>query len=104
MRGRRASSTRPSANALEAMASPASASTVTRNLDLPYSRRMSNQPELTASHGHLLTLRSVGLGILRYGLAFILVLWGAFKFFEFESEAIRPFIENSPLLSWLYVV
>ncbi len=65
---------------------------------------MSLQPEITASHGHLLKLRSVGLGILRYGLAFTLVLWGGFKFFEFEAEAIRPFIEHSPLLSWLYGV
>jgi reactive chlorine resistance protein C len=62
------------------------------------------QPELTVSDGHLLKLRSVGLGILRYGLVFTLVLWGGFKFFEFEAEAIRPFIEHSPLLSWLYGV
>lgn len=60
--------------------------------------------DLTTEHGFLLKLRAVGLGILRYGLVFVLVLWGGFKFFEFEAEAIRPFIEHSPLLSWLYGV
>jgi uncharacterized membrane protein YkgB len=45
-----------------------------------------------------------GLGrlILRYGLVALLLLWGSFKFAAFESEAIRPLVENSPLLSWLY--
>jgi reactive chlorine resistance protein C len=50
------------------------------------------------------TLRLGGLGraILRYGLAALLLMWGSFKFGAFEAEAIRPLIENSPLLSWLY--
>src|SRR5215475_5984025 len=45
-----------------------------------------------------------GLGrlILRYGLVALLLLWGSFKFAAFEAEAIRPLIENSPLLGWLY--
>jgi uncharacterized membrane protein YkgB len=47
-------------------------------------------------------LQRVGLGVLRYGLVFILLLWGAFKFAAFEAEGIRPFIANSPLMSWLY--
>lgn len=59
--------------------------------------------ELSPPPGHLQRLHSAGLGILRYGLVFTLCLWGGFKFFEFEAEAIRPFIEHSPLLSWLYV-
>ncbi len=62
-----------------------------------------SQPALPASHAQLLTLHSVGLGILRYGLVFTLVLWGSFKFFEFEAAAIKPFIEHSPLLAWLNV-
>ena len=47
-------------------------------------------------------LASLGFGILRYGLAGLLLLWGSFKFAAFEAEAIRPLVENSPLLSWLH--
>jgi len=48
------------------------------------------------------TLGKAGLGVLRYGLAFLLVLWGSFKFFAFEAAAIQPLVANSPLLSWMY--
>jgi Protein of unknown function, DUF417 len=47
-------------------------------------------------------LAGLGLWILRYGLVGLLLLWGSFKFAVFEAEAIRPLVENSPLLSWLY--
>ncbi len=47
-------------------------------------------------------LAGLGLRLLRYGLAGLLLLWGSFKFAAFEAEAIRPLVENSPLLSWLY--
>jgi reactive chlorine resistance protein C len=47
-------------------------------------------------------LRRVGLGVLRYGLVALLLFWGGFKFAAFEAEGIRPLVENSPLLSWLY--
>lgn len=50
------------------------------------------------------TLGSAGTGVLRYGVAALLLLWGAFKFAEFEAEAIRPLVENSPLVSWMYAV
>jgi uncharacterized membrane protein YkgB len=43
-----------------------------------------------------------GLLVLRYGLIALLLMWGAFKFAAFEAEAIRPLVENSPLMSWLY--
>lgn len=43
-----------------------------------------------------------GLGILRYGLVGLLLLWGSFKFFAFEAAAIQPLVEHSPFLSWLY--
>jgi uncharacterized membrane protein YkgB len=49
--------------------------------------------------------RQIGLAgqiVLRYGLVALLVLWGSWKFFEFEAEAIRPLIEESPLMSWMY--
>jgi uncharacterized membrane protein YkgB len=47
-------------------------------------------------------LASVGLGVLRYGLVFLLVLWGSFKFAAFEAEGIKSLVEHSPFLSWLY--
>lgn len=31
-------------------------------------------------------------------------MWGAFKFTALEAEAIRPLVEHSPFLSWLYPV
>lgn len=49
-------------------------------------------------------LQAVALGLLRYGLAFIVLLYGTFKFFAFEAEEIKPLIEYSPLMSWLYAV
>jgi reactive chlorine resistance protein C len=47
---------------------------------------------------------AIGLGVSRYGLAFLLVLIGGYKFFSFEAEAIRPLVGGSPLLAWLYGV
>jgi uncharacterized membrane protein YkgB len=29
-------------------------------------------------------------------------LWGALKFTQMEAEGIRPLVENSPMMSWLY--
>jgi reactive chlorine resistance protein C len=47
---------------------------------------------------------AIGLGVSRYGLAFLLVLIGSYKFFTFEAEAIQPLVGSSPLLAWLYDV
>jgi uncharacterized membrane protein YkgB len=47
-------------------------------------------------------LRGIGEGILRYGLVFLLVLWGSFKFAAFEAEGIKPLVEHSPFMGWLY--
>jgi reactive chlorine resistance protein C len=47
---------------------------------------------------------NVGIGILRYGLVGLLLLWGSFKFFAFEANAIQPLVEHSPLLGWLLPV
>lgn len=47
-------------------------------------------------------LAAVGRGVLRYGLVVLMVLWGAFKFTAFEADGIRPLVEHSPLLRWLY--
>jgi uncharacterized membrane protein YkgB len=47
-------------------------------------------------------LGAAGRAVLRYGLMALLLLWGSFKFFGFEAEGIRPLVEHSPILSWLY--
>lgn len=47
-------------------------------------------------------LSTVGLGILRYGLVFLLLLYGSFKFFAFEAQAIQPLVASNPFLAWLY--
>jgi uncharacterized membrane protein YkgB len=47
-------------------------------------------------------LETIAGGVLRYGLVFLLVFWGGMKFLEFEAEAIRPLIDNHPLMSWMY--
>ena len=47
-------------------------------------------------------LARTGRAVLRYGLVALLLLWGSFKFTGFEAEGIRPLIEHSPLLHWLY--
>src|SRR5262249_36019304 len=53
---------------------------------------------------HVEQLATAGLGVLRYGLVFLLLLWGGFKFFEFEARGIQPLIEHSPFLAWLYPI
>lgn len=49
-------------------------------------------------------VRAAGFAVLRYGLVLLLVLGGAAKFATFEAEGIRPFIEHSPFMSWIYSV
>jgi reactive chlorine resistance protein C len=47
-------------------------------------------------------LASIGAGILRYGLVFLLVVIGSMKFFAFEAKGIQPLVAHSPFLSWMY--
>ncbi len=49
-------------------------------------------------------LEGLGVLLLRYALVIILLWVGALKFTAYEAEAIQVFVENSPLLSWLYDV
>ena len=44
---------------------------------------------------------NIGIGILRYGLVGLLLLWGTFKFLPFEAAGIQPLVEHSPFLGWL---
>ncbi|WP_134090292.1 YkgB family protein [Olivibacter sp. XZL3] len=47
-------------------------------------------------------LNAFGIVVSRYGLALIILIFGVFKFTNFEAEAIQPLVANSPLMSWLY--
>jgi reactive chlorine resistance protein C len=38
----------------------------------------------------------------RYGLVAILVYYGFFNFSAVQADAIKPLVEHSPLLSWIY--
>ena len=49
-------------------------------------------------------IQTVGASVLRIGLAFLLALFGTFKFFQFEADAIQPLVSHSPFLSWMYAV
>jgi uncharacterized membrane protein YkgB len=46
-------------------------------------------------------LDEAGLGVLRYGVVFLLVVIGATKFTPWEAAAIEPLVRNSPFLAWL---
>jgi len=50
------------------------------------------------------SLHALGVSILRYGLVFLLLMWGGAKFTQFEAELIRPLVANSPLVGWLYQI
>jgi reactive chlorine resistance protein C len=49
-------------------------------------------------------LGALGGHLLRYGLAGMLLYFGALKFTAVEAEAIQPLLAHSPLLGWLYGV
>lgn len=53
---------------------------------------------------HAARLDRVAGAVLRYGLGALLLLWGAMKFTALEAEGIRPLIEHSPLMSWVYAL
>ncbi len=62
---------------------------------------MNNTAENTKIH--LATrLESMGAIIIRYGLVVVLLWVGLLKFTAYEAEGIKPLVENSPLLSWVY--
>ena len=48
------------------------------------------------------TLQAAGRFLLRYGLVLILLWIGGMKFTAYEAEGIKPLVESSPLMSWLY--
>ena len=49
-------------------------------------------------------IQTLGATVLRLSLAFLLALFGIFKFFQFEADAIQPLVSHSPALAWMYAV
>ena len=49
-------------------------------------------------------LNRVGPTVSRWGIVTLLLWIGTFKFSAVEAEAIRPLVENSPFMGWLYAV
>lgn len=52
-------------------------------------------------------LRSIdraGVAVARWAIVVLLLWIGTFKFTAVEAAAIRPLVENSPFMGWLYVV
>ncbi len=47
---------------------------------------------------------NIGALLLRYGLVLVLGWIGAMKFTVYEADEIKPLIETSPLMSWMYKV
>jgi reactive chlorine resistance protein C len=49
-------------------------------------------------------LQKIGYAVSVLGVALVLIWIGIFKFTPTEAKAIRPMVENSPLISWLYLI
>src|SRR5438876_1782239 len=47
-------------------------------------------------------VEAVGRELARYGLVVVIAWVGLMKFTAYEAEGIRPFVANSPLMSWVY--
>jgi uncharacterized membrane protein YkgB len=50
------------------------------------------------------SLQRAGTHLTRSGLVVVFLWIGGMKFTNYEAEGIRPFVENSPLMSWLYQI
>ena len=44
------------------------------------------------------------LALLRWALAIVFLWFGGMKFTAYEAAGIAPFIENSPIMSWLHAL
>src|SRR4051812_49059522 len=47
-------------------------------------------------------VEAAGRAVARYGLVVVVAWIGLMKFTAYEAEGIRPFVANSPLMSWVY--
>jgi uncharacterized membrane protein YkgB len=64
-------------------------------------RRTSQTSILTRIFTFVSSLDRVGMGLLRAGLAVVLIWIGGPKFASYEADSIVPFVANSPLTSFL---
>ena len=46
-------------------------------------------------------VEAIGRELARYGLVIVVGWIGLMKFTGYEAEGIRPFVANSPLMSWV---
>jgi len=62
------------------------------------------QAQTTAQEKTSLSSRveAVGRALARFGLVVVVAWVGLMKFSAYEAEGIRPFVANSPLMSWVY--
>jgi reactive chlorine resistance protein C len=68
---------------------------------MPSMDTVTSRSRTTSIDARIARAEDVGVGVLRYGVVFLLVAIGAAKYFAFEAEGIRPLVENSPFLSWM---
>ena len=68
------------------------------------SNTKTEQPDAAVNEKALLRSRveAVGHELARYGLVVVVGWIGLMKFTAYEAEGIRPFVGNSPPLSWVY--
>jgi len=50
------------------------------------------------------SVQRLGEALIRYGLVIVLGWIGAMKFTAYEAAGIKPLVETSPLMSWMYNV
>src|SRR5262249_27243878 len=83
---------------------PATASWPNRASTRAQERAMATVMQDTAHEQRAVSSRveAAGRELARYGLAVVVGWIGLMKFTAYEAEAIRPFVANSPLLSWVY--
>jgi reactive chlorine resistance protein C len=60
------------------------------------------EPETVTAAGA--RAEAVGLIMVRYAVALVLIWIGAMKFTAYEAAAIEPLVASSPFMSWLYAV
>ena len=78
--------------------------TLTNSSQSPRNYAQQQNPALRLDAVKIHKLNALGTGVSRYGLAALLLIFGALKFTIFEAKGIQPLVENSPLMSWLYRV
>jgi reactive chlorine resistance protein C len=62
----------------------------------------SSAPAIKCLYIKAASLDRFGMGMLRLGLAVVLVWIGGLKFISYEADSIVPLVANSPFMSFLY--